>query len=353
MQEYDIVIIGGGAAGMAAAISAAESGVRIAVIEAEPRLGGILQQCTHKGFGLSYFGEELNGIEYAERFIKKMTSAAADIYTDTVVLGINEERELTVSGPQIGYGTIRAKAVILASGCREIPIGSLPIAGTRPAGVLAAGAAQKMLNIGHYDIGNSFVILGSGDVGLIVARELALRHKEVMAVIEQSDRCTGLARNRINCLEKFGISLITNATVEKVHGQSRVSGVTMLDAEGNRRFIACDTLITAVGLRPERRLLEVFEGELPPWLFCCGNAEYVHPTVDEVSFEAEAIGRQAAEYVQKGRVMHRQAEAAFCAEAPSEKEGQLCLACPKGCLARRLNGKWVGLACGRTEPQLA
>jgi NADPH-dependent 2,4-dienoyl-CoA reductase/sulfur reductase-like enzyme len=186
----------------------------------------------------------------------------------------------------------------------------LPVAGSRPSGVFSAGAAQKMINLGGYDIGNRFVILGSGDVGLIVARELAARGKEVIAVIEKEEKCGSLARNRINCLEKYNIPLITSATVSKVHGIDRVSGVTVqrvpeieggeLPDEGcDEWFIACDTLITSVGLIPERDLLDGFSASIPEWVFLSGNASFVHDFVDDVTIESERTGQQAAEFVQK------------------------------------------------------
>ena len=392
---YDVIVIGGGPAGMAAALAAAElrldseremqnaefmaggtsQGVvpgslrlgseceilnaefmagdaardvvpgssRVAIIERASRLGGILNQCTHSGFGLTYFGEELTGQEYARRFVERVESSVIDILTDTMVIDIGADRTLTISGAGTGFRRIKAKTVVMATGCRERPIGALPVAGSRPSGVFSAGAAQKMINLGGYDIGGRFVILGSGDVGLIVARELAIRGKEVIAVIEKEAECGGLERNRINCLERYGIPLWTLATVSEVHGMPRVSGVTVTGQSGGSRFIGCDTLITSVGLIPERDLLDglytrgkhiavaldratasgklkeengklgtaaaIYDsgefgaggelgagsvGGLPEWLFLCGNAAFVHDVVDDVTIESERVGRSAA-----------------------------------------------------------
>ncbi|MCL2408353.1 MAG: NAD(P)/FAD-dependent oxidoreductase [Oscillospiraceae bacterium] len=279
---------------MAAALGAVESGASVLLIEREATLGGILNQCTHKGFGMTYFGKELTGQEYAARFVRKIEQSAVEVLTDTTVLEINREKTLAITGVKTGFHLIQAKSVILASGCRERAIGSLPVAGTRPSGVFSAGAAQKMLNLGGYNLGERFAILGSGDVGMIVARELKLRGKEVIAVIEKSAQCGGLKRNRINCLEKFGIPLVTQSTVTRLHGSSRLIGVTVTGSVGSE-FIACDALITSVGLIPERELVAQFDSE-PDWLFITGNARQVHPIVDSVTHESECAGRDAAEY---------------------------------------------------------
>jgi len=361
MYEFDIAVIGGGPAGMAAALAAdaytLARPLRVAIIERAPGLGGILNQCTHTGFGLIYFGEELTGQEYAKRFAERVGKSSVEVFSDTMVLDISEDRLLTLSGKKTGLALMRAKAVILASGCRERPIGSLPIAGTRPSGVYSAGMAQKMMNLGGYDLGERFIILGSGDVGMIVARHLAQAGKEVLAVVEKEDHCGGLERNRINCLEQYGIPLLTETTITRVHGAVRITGVTLTGPQGES-FAACDTLITSVGLIPERELLDgllrqdagfaagddgsnapkrrfgglvtrkahyngfpaqdadpgaaqkpgsrtttqsgdggAAQKTLPNWLFLCGNACYVHDVVDDVTVESERAGSYAAEFV--------------------------------------------------------
>ena len=424
IEEFDIVVIGGGPAGMAAAL-AAESyaqNLRIAIIERAPELGGILNQCTHTGFGLTYFGEELTGQEYAKRFVQRAAQSRVEVFNDTTVLSIGNDRDLTITGRKTGLVQMRAKAVVLATGCRERPIGALPVEGTRPSGVYSAGMAQKMMNLSGYDLGNRFVILGSGDVGLIVARHLALAGKEVIAVVEKEADCGGLPRNRINCLEKHGIPLLTNTTVSRVHGVGRITGVTMKRSEDIRasrtasgtvseasseqranadiyminyelpelaseRFIECDTLITSVGLIPERELLEGMicsvggsgaSGEynaaykhgsdpvkgLPEWLFLCGNACYVHDAADDVTIESQRVGEFAAQYVISGEtqalkplgrvtsadIADKAAPNNTAASMHNYVETVLCTACPKGCKAFLTINGWQGLACGRAEP---
>lgn len=363
METFDIAVIGGGPAGMAAAGKAAEEGLRVLLIERDEALGGILNQCAHKGFGITYFGEELTGQEYAARCIEAIQQTNVEILTDTMVLGIDENRIITLSGSKTRYDRIQAKAIIIATGCRERPIGALPIVGSRPAGVLSAGAAQKMLNVGGYDIGNDFVILGSGDIGMIVARELALRNKNVIGVICHTKQCSGLPRNRINCLERFNIPLLTETNIKEVHGQARISGVTIFSTvDGTEQFIECDTLIVAVGLIPERELLDKFSIQnTPEWLFICGNADYVHDLVDDVTIESEKMGKIAAAFV-KGE--KSSIDNITAAEQEPEQENTLdtdedaveiciCVACPKSCRARFVDGKWLGLACGRKEPARA
>ena len=303
MRTTDILIIGGGAAGLAAALGAKERGASVLVIEREARPGGILNQCIHHGFGLGYFGEDLTGPEYAARMISLTERAGVECLTDTSVVSLNADRTAVISSPN-GIEKIAFSRCILASGCRERSIGALNVGGTRPAGVFTAGAAQKLMNVGHYRIGNAAVILGSGDMGQIVGRRLILRSCRVIAMVEKEAECGGLARNRRECVEKYGIPVITRATVDELHGEGRLCGVTVrhLDS-GQREFVACDTLITAVGLIPERELaLPLMAGEsAPEWLRLAGNCSHVHDFADAAGREGQRIGQELAEELKAER----------------------------------------------------
>ena len=294
---YDLLVIGAGAAGMAAALSAWENGVeKILLADRNDRLGGILPQCIHNGFGLGRFHEDLTGPEYAARYIEFVRGTGVEIRLDTFVLELSSDKTAVLSSPD-GVEKISFRACVLATGCRERPIGSLPVAGSRPAGVFTAGTAQKMVNLGGYDIGREIVILGSGDIGMIMARRFAINGCHVRAIVEIEDHLGGLVRNQKNCIEAYSIPVMLSSTVTRVHGEARVTGVTVRHLDtGAEEFISCDTLITAVGLIPERELAAGLE-PLPEWLRACGNCDFIHEIVDAVSSQAEAVGRDTASYL--------------------------------------------------------
>lgn len=280
---------------MAAACKAAElnPSLKILLAERETQLGGVLTQCVHRGFGMGYFGENLTGVEYAERWKVSVAQHGISVRLSTEVICLNHEKKAWLSGER-GYEQISFDALILAAGCREKSIGGLAIQGTRPAGVFLAGQLQKMMNLGNYDPGNEAVILGSGDIGLIMARQLYLSGKKVHCVLEREAESHALERNKMQCLEAIGIPLYLNETIVCLHGAGRLSGVTVRNLlTGKEKKIACDILVAAVGLIPERQLIrELIKDEnntVPNWVYLCGNCEHVHPIVDGVSYHAEKI----------------------------------------------------------------
>ena len=323
MIKRDIVIVGAGPAGLAAAVAAYDAGVTdILMIEREGKTGGILKQCIHPGFGLHRFGCELTGPEYAQRYIDEAEKRNIETLTGTFVIDVTEDRVVTYQNGN-GIFSVQAGAVILAMGCRERPRGALNIPGTRPSGIFSAGTAQKLINIEGYLPGKSVVILGSGDIGLIMARRLTLEGAKVHAVCEIMPYSGGLTRNIEQCLNDFNIPLLLSHTVTQIHGDKRLTGVTVSKVDENRVpikgteiYFDCDTLLLSVGLIPENELTEKAGIKMDrvtggasvdanrqssvEGIFACGNVLHVHDLVDFVSAEAELAGRSAAEYVKNG-----------------------------------------------------
>ena len=317
----ELVVVGGGPAGMAAAVAAYEEGLRdILILERDDNLGGILRQCIHNGFGLHRFGEDLTGPEYAYRYEKQVREYGIPFMTDTMVTAISEDRTVTAQNSEKGIFKIKAGAVVLAMGCRERPKGALNIAGHRPAGIYTAGTAQKFVNMKGYMPGREVVILGSGDIGLIMARRMTLEGAKVKAVCELMPYSGGLARNIEQCLNDYGIPLMLSHTVVEIHGKDRLCGVTIAKVDEMRRpiedtrtYIPCDTLLLSCGLIPENELTKdagialspitngaVVDGEREtdiPGVFACGNVLHVHDLVDYVSEEAAIAGRAAVRFV--------------------------------------------------------
>jgi len=330
MMNHDIVIVGGGPAGMAAAVAAYDQGVTdVVILDREPRLGGILQQCIHNGFGLHKLGEELTGPEYAAVYEKKVAERGIKVYYEATVTAVSPDRVVTAQSRE-GILKFRAKAVILAMGCRERSRGALNTPGSRPAGVYSAGTAQKLMNIEGYMVGKRAVILGSGDIGLIMARRMSLEGAKVEAVCEIMPYSGGLTRNIVQCLEDFDIPLYLSTTVAQIHGEGRLEGVTIAQVDEKRqvieetkRYIPCDTLLLSVGLIPENELTRaagipmdpVTGGALVddscmtgvPGIFACGNVLQVHDLVDYVSDESERAGIGAAAFVRGGEVAEKTA----------------------------------------------
>ena len=289
MIKTELLIIGGGAAGMAAAVAAAKAGRQVLLVERDSCLGGVLPQCLHHGFGLSYFHQDLTGEEYTRRFITQLGRLPVKVLFNTTVLSLSPKRTAWLTNSS-GLTEVAFAQLIVATGCREIPLGALPVAGTRPAGIFTAGQAQQMLNLYGYDIGDDIVILGSGDIGLIMAQQLSRMGKRVLAIIEQQPQLTGVPEHQYQCREVYRIPALTSATISAIHGRQRIEGVTIrfLD-EPKRSFLACSTLLVAVGLQPERELVEPLaaDGRYPKWLRLAGNCEHVHKIVDTVTLQGE------------------------------------------------------------------
>ena len=331
MKTWDVVVIGGGPAGLAAAAAARKQGIEdVLILERDQMLGGILNQCIHNGFGLHTFKEELTGPEYADRFIKVVEELKIPYHLNTMVLSISKDKQVTYMNREEGLVTIQAKAVVLAMGCRERSRGALNIPGFRPAGVYSAGTAQRLTNMEGKKVGREVVILGSGDIGLIMARRVTLEGAKVKVVAELMPYSGGLKRNIVQCLNDYGIPLKLSHTVVEIHGKERVTGITLAQVDDHRKpipgteeYYSCDTLLLSVGLIPENELTRGLGADVSrvtsgpevndhletsvPGVFACGNVLHVHDLVDYVSEEAAMAGQAAAEYVKElaGREGHQ------------------------------------------------
>ena len=316
---FDVVVVGAGPPGLAAAIAAAEKGASVLVLERGSAAGGILNQCIHSGFGLHIFGEQLTGPEYAGRFARSFAQCGAQLLTGTTVLSIDGEKTVRAINAEHGVFEVKAGAIVLATGCRERTRHAIKTPGTRPAGVLTAGTAQYLMNISGLSVGKRVVILGSGDIGLIMARRLMLEGAQVLACVEINSFAGGLARNINQCLYDFDIPLLLSHTVTCIHGRDRLAGVSVAQVDeqkavvaGSEQYIECDTLLLSVGLIPENELANAAGVQIDPrtngaavnqykqtsidGIFACGNALHVHDLVDYVTREAQQAGESAASY---------------------------------------------------------
>ena len=315
---FDVIVLGGGSAGMAAALKAQENGASVAIVERDKRLGGILNQCIHNGFGLNYFKEELTGPEYAQRFAKKVNKAKIPVFLETTVLKIEQGFKIFALNGS-GLQVFSSKAIVLALGCKERPAGAISLCGTRPAGVITAGSAQKIVNTTGKMIGKNIVVVGSGDIGLIMARRLRYEGANVIGVFEILPYPSGLKRNIVQCLNDYNIPMHLSKTVVEVSGEDRVDGVWVAPVNKDfcfdlkkKEFIPCDTVVLSIGLVPENDIAFNFGikpntvtsgAEVDEFLqtsfdgiFSCGNALHVHDIVDKVSTEAEEAAENAAKF---------------------------------------------------------
>ncbi len=359
--QTELAVIGGGCAGMAGALSARKSGVHdILILERSPYIGGVLHQCIHNGFGVFQFQEDLTGTEFADRYERQVAAEHIAVLTETLVLDITSDHTITAMNRQ-GIVTIEAKAVLLATGCRERPRGALLIPGTRPAGIFTAGTAQRYMNLEGYLVGRRIVILGSGDIGLIMARQFILEGAQVLAVAEIQPYSTGLTRNIVQCLHDFDIPIHYQTTVCRIEGRKRLTGVTLIQTDdhgrhipGTERHIPCDTLVLSVGLIPENEL--AYQAGIPldpatggavvddrfqtayPGIFACGNSLHVHDLADFVTAESEEAGRHAAAYIQGQAGISCTAVPVVCGEAV------------RGVVPQQINTSAEGSVCLRYRP---
>jgi NADPH-dependent 2,4-dienoyl-CoA reductase/sulfur reductase-like enzyme len=323
-EKYDVTVIGGGPAGMSVALGLQKVGCRVALLDREPTLGGILMQCIHNGFGLQHFKEDLTGPEYAERLMAEVQQHAdIDVYTDTTVTDVNADRHVVAMSPKLGVLNFENSAIVLAMGCRERNRGNIAIPGTRPSGIFTAGYAQKLVNMQGLLPGKEAVIIGSGDIGLIMARRLTWSGVKVNAVVEIMPYPGGLVRNIVQCLDDFGIPLYLSHTVTNIFGRDRVSGVEVVRLDENRQVMEesaftldCDTILLSVGLIPENELSRdagiqlssitqgpVVDSDLMTsveGIFACGNVLHVHDLVDFVSAESEGCAQGVIRYLERG-----------------------------------------------------
>ena len=320
-KSYDVAVIGGGSAGLASALKVKSAGLSVAIIERDSKLGGILNQCIHNGFGLNYFKEELTGPEYAKRFIDKVKNEDIEVLLNTTVLSISDNFKLKCMSSQ-GLININAKSVILATGCRERPAGAINLSGDRPSGIISAGSAQRIVNLQGKMIGKNIIVVGSGDIGLIMARRLRFEGANVLGVYEVLPYPSGLKRNIVQCLEDYNIPLYLSKTVVEVVGKNRVEGVYVAPVKKDfsfdlekKEFVKCDTIILSIGLVPSNELafdfgitqnnitggceVDEYLQTSIPGIFSCGNSLHVHDIVDNVSREAERAGENSAKFVKE------------------------------------------------------